>query len=282
MRVALSVENYSAAESLCAEAGAWEPVVVAVRARRYDEALAWLNELAVARVPDPVALKIRVLIVEAEKQIVALETELSDAERLVFAFNRAYYARLGVHLAELLKIKQEIYRRWAEKDPSRQSQYDEVKNDYERLYQSPKEEPPPMAPEAEAELKDYFKKAVKLCHPDAAPPDHAEEAAAAFMALKAAFDRNDLHAVKNIFQRLSQSRYSFNVPTERVKLQLRLNALREKITALQLKIGSFKAGESFRLASELTDWNAYFVKMQLKIEEEIRQHRKLKAEMALW
>ena len=282
MKVALSVENHAAAFELCAEEGAWEPVVVAVRGGRYDEALAWLNELAVAPIPDPVALKIRILIVESEKQIVALETELSDAERLVFAFNRAYYARLGVHLAELLKIKQEIYRRWAEKDPARKNQYDEAKSDYERLNQSPKDEPAPMAPEAEAELKDYFKKAAKLCHPDAAPPDHAEDAAAAFMTLKAAFDRNDLQAVKNIFLRLSQSRFSFNVPSERAKLQLRLNALREKIAALQLKIGAFKAAESFRLAAELTDWNAYFAKMQLKIEDEIREHRKLKTEMALW
>jgi hypothetical protein len=282
MRVALTVEDFAEAERLCADADAWEQVALAVRARRYDEALAWLNELAVGAVPDPLALQIRVQIVEAEKQIVALETELSEAERLVFAFNRAYYARLGVHLAELLKIKQEIYRRWAEKDPSRRAQYDEAQSDYERLRQASNESPRDLAPDVEAELKEYFKKAAKLCHPDAAPPDRAEEAAAAFISLKAAFDRDDLNAVKDIYSRLSRSMYHFAVPSERAKLRLRLQVLREKIAALQLKIGAFKAGDSYRLASELTDWNAYFAKMQLAIEDQIRQHRKLRAELNLW
>lgn len=282
MRAALSLDDRAAAERLCTEAEAREAVVAAVRAGRYDEALALLDEPALASAPDPVAFKMRLLIVEAEKRLAELQAELSAAERLVHAFNRAYHARLGVHLAELLKIKQEIYRRWAQKDASRQKQYEEARNDYERLRHAAQDPVPALGPEAESELKEYFKKAVKLCHPDAAPPERVSDAAAAFIALKAAFDRSDLPAVKTIYLRLIQNQYTFHIPSERAKLRLRLESLREKIAALQLKIGAYKSGETYRLASELTDWNAYFAQMQLKIEAEIREHRALKTRMALW
>lgn len=226
------------------------------------------QQVAIYSDPEIEAIKLEVKSLESE--INNLSNEKADLEKLIHEFGIRHNRELGELIIKILK-----YRKERAKDDQEQRDATEDYDSYQKEYDASKnEEIRVLSPEEQKELKDKYRKASKLCHPDVVSEDQKDLATKLFAELSAAYERNDLNGVSEILKKLESGQFFINksdaitekelLKTEIEKLQLILNKLKGQLQAI-------KESDTYKTIAGILDWDEYFEdtkqKLMLKLND---------------
>jgi seryl-tRNA synthetase len=205
-----------------------------------------------------------------ELQIQQLSDEKAELEKLIHEFGVRHNQELGELILKILQYRKEKHKN----TPSEE----ETKKDYEDFqsnYEATKDENIlTLSDEDKKILKDKYRKASKLCHPDVVAEEQKEEAHKIFTELYAAYERNDLKRVSEILENLEQGKTfksKADTANEKVSLKAELERLRIRLNSLTKEIKVIKTSDTFEKISTIKDWDDYFTQTKLKLKEQLSQ-----------
>ena len=243
-----------------------------LQAHRFRDAETLLKDLiarATALIPseatEVVALKLELKTLEA--QVIALATEQADMERTIAEFSHRHFLALGDALSELLELRVQVRRRQAARSGAAADREAEAEAETEREnWRSTRQEaidqaPPTLNAEEQVDLKKLFREASMLCHPDRVGESDREEAAAVFIRLRDAYQRNDVDEVRRLHRRLRQGR-PFSDLSESLNeadlLRRQISRLRLDADQLLSQIGMLRSSETWQTIEAIDDWDRWF------------------------
>lgn len=250
--------------------GELQDVIKLLEQRSYSEAMisleAFINkhhQLSFYLDPEIDALKLEAKSLEA--QINILSNEKAELEKLIHEFGVRHSKELGELIIKILK-----YRKEKSKGTPQEKEAEQDYNRYHKEYEITKdEEIASLTEEEQKELKEKYRKASKLCHPDVVSEEQKELATKLFAELNAANERNDLQRVREILKELEKGNFFVNKSdaiNEKQLLKAAIEKLRLRIKELIQQLQNIKESETYKTITGIDDWDKYFAdtKQQLK------------------
>ena len=172
-----------------------------------------------------------------------------------------------------------------EKDESTQ-EYEEVKKDHEefsREYEEVINEGlVELNEEDKKELKNLYKKASKLCHPDTVTNELRDQATEIFKKLNDAYAKRDLKTVKEILNSLENG-IVFDVASDTITdkeiLLFKIKDLRENIDENEQDLQEIQEDETFAILQENGDLEEYFRVVKENLESQYENLKNSKEEV---
>lgn len=208
-------------------------------------------------------------------QISSLEDEKSEIEKLLYAFHLRYNQELGGILEKILRLRKERIKEEAKKDESKKQEAKEAEEDYQEFNQSYQESKNKvinqLTEEQQKEIKQKYRKASKLCHPDVVNEAQNDQAKVVFQKLKSAYDENDLQTITKILSDLEKGIFVDKATeiTEKQELSMSINQLRQKRDILEQELQALKQSETYQMIANISDWNSYFSEKKKRLEDEL-------------
>lgn len=205
-----------------------------------------------------------------EAQIQDLSDEKAEFEKLIHEFNLKHNQELGELILNILKYRKDKLKGTGHEE--------ETKKDYEEFhsnYEATKNELIiDLTTCEQKELKEKYRKASKLCHPDVVSKEQKNTAHKIFMELNNAYELNDLKKVSEILEELKQNKtFTSKADTvnEKTILIKELERLRKRLDVLKEKIITIKTSETFKKILSIKDWDEYFAFTKKELENQINQ-----------
>ena len=267
-----------------------EQILVLISDNRYEQVINLIdtyiegyNGVIIDEDPQIQGLKVELKILE--KKLQNLNEEKSEYTHIINDFNAQSNLKLGDLIREILRLRKELsYDRMGEfldndeKFEEAANQYEQQKQEYEEFsedyIEQIKEIPFELTEDESKELKQTYRKASRLCHPDLVTDDVKKQAEEVFKALNEAYTNNDLEEVKKILEDLEfgnafeRSSESLN---DKKALKIKIEALRTKIDVVADEIHTIKEEETFQTISEIDNWDEYFYDLKEQLKEELNE-----------
>jgi hypothetical protein len=205
-----------------------------------------------------------------EIQLNALSDEKAEMEKLIFNFNVRHSIELGPIIKEILALRKKTASTEQEKQEAEQDE-----REYTKEYDSQKDIVINELNTNEiAELKQAYRAASKLCHPDAISEEDKEKASKMFIELHDAYKMNDLKKVQQILQDLEKGIAFMNITesiSEKIKLMALIERLREKINEIIHEVSNIKESEDYQSISQIEDLETFFKDKKNQLVETLNQ-----------
>jgi len=138
----------------------------------------------------------------------ALQADIAEMHRTLNAFDQAQDQAIGPLLRECLDAKRQHLRQLHAQSGSEQTrtQAEQAQEQFERYTQAQNAKPAPAAPldpQAQAQMKQLYRKLAMRLHPDRVDDEGKDEAQALFQLLQAGFENNDLAALQALAVQVS-------------------------------------------------------------------------------
>ncbi len=196
-------------------------------------------------------------------------------------FNILYNLKLGEIISKILKKEQDILRQKSNETPednTAQKKYEEAKNNYEEFHNNYeeilKEERYDLSEEEQQKLKQFFRKAAKMCHPDIVSDELKSQAQEIIQKLNEAYAKKDLETVEEILNSLENG-FSFDMASDIISdkkiLKVKIADIRTKIELLNKEIKDIKLDETFIAIQEIEDMDEYFEFMKNSLNKKYEQ-----------
>lgn len=225
------------------------------------------QQLSIWKDPEMAGLKLEIKMLE--NQLNAFDNEKIELEKVLSDFQHRHTIELGEIILDILKLRKIKYKDHDKKAKEADKDFDQFNEQFE----SEKNKHQFKLNEKEkAELKNRFRKASMLCHPDKVTDEQKAEAADAFMTLKKAYDQNDLEKVNRILKDLETGNpfhSSVDTITEKELLKKTIANLRKKLQQLQTQIVNLKESETFVTISIIKNWDDYFTETKEQLQQEL-------------
>jgi hypothetical protein len=225
---------------------------------------------------DPLIPALQLEIRGLEFQVASLEDEKTDIEKLISIYKLQYNIELGALIKQILLLRRKMAKYDVEHDrenKTKQSEYEEATNDFDDFSKSHEEnlkEPElfELTEEKLKELKQNYRKATKLCHPDKVTDEQREQAQHIFNELKTAYDNNDIEKVDQILANLEKGIFKSQgeTITKKDKLLIIKQELELKRKALEKALQNLKTSATYQKIADLEDWKGHFLKSQQQFE----------------
>jgi len=219
---------------------------------------------------DPEIEAIRFEAKTLETKIQQLSDEKAELEKIIHEFGVRHNKELGELLLKILQ-----YRKEQHKDTPLGEEAEKDYEDFYTNYESTKDQQiAPLTADEQRELKEKYRKASKLCHPDVIDEEQNEEAHKIFTELNTAYERNDLQRVSEILEQLQQGKTftsKSDITNEKVSLQVELERLRNLLNELTKEIAVIKTSETFEKITNIKDWDDYFTNTKQQLQEQLSQ-----------
>lgn len=219
---------------------------------------------------DPEIEAIRFEAKSLEAQIQKLSDEKAELEKLIHEFAVRHNHELGELIIKILRYRKEEYKGTPQEE--------ETKRDYEDFYanyeETKDEQITILNEEEQKEIKEKYRKASKLCHPDVVMEEQKEVAHKIFTELNAAYERNDLHRVSEISENLQLGKAFISrsdTANEKAILQAELERLRIRLNELTKEIAIIKASDTFENIVDIKDWDEYFTQTKEQLQEQLSE-----------
>lgn len=226
------------------------------------------NQLATYIDPQIQALKLEVKTLEIE--INNLSDEKADLEKLIHSFGVRHNKELGEIILKLLQRKKQ-----ETKGTPQEQEAEQDYNNYNQEYETAKNEKiAELTEEEQKELKDKYRKASKLCHPDVVSDEQKELATKLFAELNQAYEKNDLQRVREILSNLESGNFFVSKSeaiNEKQLLQTEIEKLRTTLKNLKAEVETIKESETYQTIATIDDWDTYFAETKLKLQEQISE-----------
>ena len=248
-----------------------------------DAYMAKYKGIAIYEDPEIQGLKVELKVLEKDLQ--SLSEKKNEYLHLINEFNVQSNLRLGELIQEILRLRKELsFEEMKSKSDNNDEfeeaakQYKQTKQDYEEFSEDYaeqlKEMPFELTEDEASELKQAYRRAGKLCHPDVVIDDVKEEAEEVFKILNDAYAKNDLQAVNKILKDL-ESGYTFakssDVITDKDIFRMKIEDIRVKIDSMTDEINEIKNEETFQTIVEIDDWDDYFDDLEEQLEDELEE-----------
>lgn len=242
--------------------------------KKYSEAVILIQKFTsdfkkISIYSDPEIPALQLEIRSLEFQITSLEDEKTDIEKNIRGFELRYNKELGKIIKQILFYKQLVAKKVLDNNPEDnlyKEIYDEMKSDYEEFSKSHEEtikqkSPIELNEEEQTLLKQTYRKASKLCHPDKVTEEQKELAAQVFTDLKIAYEQNDLKKVNEILANLEKGIFKSQGETVTKKDNLKIireNLLRKR-NELEELLQVIKKSDVFSKICNIMDLDDYFL-----------------------
>ena len=252
-----------------------ENIIVCLKEKLYSKAVIAIevfinkhNSLSIYLDPEIDALKLEIKSLEAA--INFLSDEKADLEKLIHEFGIRHNKELGELLIKILE-----YRKENAKGTPQQQEADEDYNTYRQEYEATKNEKVATLTDEELkELKDKYRKASKLCHPDVVSEEQKGIATKLFAELSAAYEKNDIKRVREILESLENGHFFISKSdaiNEKKLLQTEVQKQRLRVQQLKEQLKAIKESDTFKTISSIDNWDNYFAdakhKLRLQLDE---------------
>lgn len=229
-------------------------------------------QLALWNDPELAALKLEVK--NLENQVNAFDNEKTELEKILSQFHYYHSIELGDIILEILKLRKLKFKANSEEGEEAEKDYRQYSETFEK---EKKKKQFDITEEEKKELKQKFRKATFLCHPDKVSEEYKEAAEKIFIELKAANDANDLKKVAEILNELEKGNYfkpQSETVSEKEKLKSLIKRLHENIGVLTEQIKEIKESETFKTIVSIEDWNEYFKRTKEQLQTELNELKK--------
>lgn len=255
--------------------GELENIIILLEGKSYSKAMpaieAFINQHnQVVHYIDPEleGLKLEAKVLEAE--VNQLSDEKADLEKLIHDFGVRHNNELGELILKILR-----FRKSKAKGTPKEAEAEKDFNEYSKEYEISKDEKiNELTEDEQKELKQKYRKASKLCHPDVVSEEQKELADKLFAELNAAYARNDLKRVREILENLEKGNFFVSKSdsiNEKQLLKTEIEKLRLRIQELKVQVQSIKESDAFTTLSSISDWDTYFKETRQKLAEQIKE-----------
>jgi len=224
---------------------------------------------------DPQIQGLKVELSLLEKELNRLSQTKNEYLAQINAFTSDYYRHLGAILEEILRLEREIAQRAFDRGEIDEEQLKTSKDEYQSFYEEAitqsKEQSFSLSQEEERELKQLYRKASRLTHPDIVADEFKEEATKIFIALNDAYKRKDLAKVREIFKGLQSGKafvYASDEINDKELLRKKSETLRAKIDTIKQEIEEIAQSDTYITIQEIDDMDAYFDELKESLIEE--------------
>ncbi|MCK9620559.1 MAG: J domain-containing protein [Methylobacter sp.] len=199
-----------------------------------------------------------------EEQVASAELTLETLKAETAQFQHRFYHTVGRLYAELDSVAAQIARAEAGLDPDNLEFQAQAEAAEQQAQKSAEEaglaekqvEPPEITPE----LKQAFRQAAKLMHPDRATSDSERERRTTMMAqVNVAYANGDQAAIEKLMIEFGQDPEAIlgeDVAARLVKAIRRIAQLRLRLQEAEEEIGGLKAGETYELMTTVAETEA--------------------------
>jgi hypothetical protein len=193
---------------------------------------------------------------DLEEQVVSAELALETIRNETAVFRQRYYQSVGHLYAKLDRINADIARMRAARAPEDTVLRAHVHSTKEQAKQSSEEaglieKQPKSAPLIDPGLKQAYRKAVKLMHPDLAISEPERQRRTKLMAsLNLAYERRDLREIERLVTEFGQDPEAIvgeDIGSRIVKTLRRIAQLRRRLGELHLELEAHKQSEAYEL-----------------------------------
>lgn len=248
-------------------------IITLLQQKQYGKAIAAIDEFINANNQltfyiDPEIEALRFEAKGLEKQIQELSNEKAELDKLIHEFSVRHNQELGELILKILQYRKQQY-----KDTPQQEETEKDYDTFHEDYQNTKDEKIAILNEGEQkEIKEKYRKASKLCHPDVVDEAQKEIAHKIFMELNEAYEKNDLQRVSEILESLQQGKAftsKADTANEKLALQIEIERLRKILEDINNAISTIKTSDTFEKITNIKDWDEYFAKTKQELEEQL-------------
>lgn len=250
-------------------------IVEAVQSHAFSQALQLIDEFVKSSqqlivIDDVEILALKLEIRYLEHQLNAYDNEKSELEHVLLQFRHRHTQELGKLILLLLKL-QKLYH---QNNPEEYAQAEKDEQEYKQQFEQEQQQQFfDLSQEEQQDLKQMFRKASQICHPDKVTEELKDAAHEVFIRLKQAYDENDITVVREILTELKSGRFHFTTRSETInqkeKLKAAISQLRHKIQQLELAIFTIKESTEYQTIAKIDDWDAYFTELKEQLRSEI-------------
>ena len=232
-----------------------EKIVAQIEDDQLDQAIAAIKTFVHSR--KQIAVYVDPEIPELTLELKALELQVGEIIRRILLLRR-----------EKLKVK-------AKQDADKEEEYQEAQQDYEEYdqdFQETSKQELFKVTEAEQQvLKATFRACSKICHPDVVAQGFKAEASQLFARLCEANGKNDIPAVKAIYEQLQKGIFAPMSATvsDAQKLHGQVVRIRGKVKDLAVAISALRTTDAYRKVVAIEDWDEYFTKLKQQLQAEL-------------
>jgi hypothetical protein len=229
-------------------------------------------------VEDPELTRLQRKIERLVRQLTKLQQAKSDIEQQILLLHNRHRQELGQLIAELLQLRRQLRQRAGQPNAKAQAAEAELPPDEAAEDAQPDRLPKLTAVERRA-LKEMFRRASKLCHPDLVAAEFKAEAGLIFIELKTAYEKHDLQRVEEILHTLERGERLTQKPTwgrDKDKLRAEINYLRARIEAARQEIEELKETQAYQKLCNIEDWDDYFDELKAELTRKINRLKRKK------
>ncbi len=217
--------------------------------------------------PEIDALKLEVKSLEAK--INNLSDEKADLEKIVHEFGIRHNQELGKLIIRILQYRKEN----AKGTPQEEEAEQDYNSYHEEFEFSKDEEVTILTEEEQKELKNKYRKASKLCHPDLVSEEQKELATKIFAELSNAYERNDLLKIREILANLESGNFftaKSDAINEKELLKIEIELLRLKIKGLKEQLQIIIESPTYKTIISIDNWEEYFSNAKKELSSQLK------------
>lgn len=255
-------------------------IVAQIEDDQLDQAIATIKTFVHSRKQIAVYVdpEIQELILELkalELRVGSLEDEKTELEKLLHTYNYLHAIEVGEIIRRILLLRREKLKVEAEQDADKEEEYQEAQQDYDEynydFQETSKQELFKITEAEQQELKAIFRACSKMCHPDVVDQEFKSEASQLFARLCEANGKNDISAVKAIYEQLQKGIFApMSVTVSDVqKLHGQVVRIRGKVKDLAVAISALRTTDAYQKVVAIEDWDEYFATLKQQLQAEL-------------
>jgi len=211
-----------------------------------------------------------------EVEIIALENEKATIEKIISDFVHTYTLAFGELILKILKLKKEKLRKAGRN--ARTEEYEKAEEEFntfnEQYKQEQKNDIKDLSDEEKDELKQKYRKAVLLCHPDKFTDEKQKEKAhKIFVLLQEAYSKNNLKKVSEMLSNLEKGIYEIDEEikvSKKVILLEQLNYLKQRLEELYQVLIIIRNDKTYKEVLSIKNMEEYFNREKERLENELK------------
>ena len=218
-------------------------------------------------------------------QVEGLIVEKEDIESVLYEFNHRQIIELSPLMTRVLKLKAKIFDK-LRKHGIENEEFKEAQKEYEDARRKHEEamevDIPDLTDEELLDIKQAFREASKLCHPDSPECiwEDKEEASEVFSRLTEAYRAKNVEEVNRILRdlKLGKKTVGYLPDAELEMLRARLAQLQDAYNRLIREIDELLHSEDYKELLGIEDWDDYFETQKMALEQQAQELEEILSE----